>query len=80
MNSRFLRCAAALLAAVLLLQFYFIREMVLMEILFALVLIVALVGAGTACLIGYSLLLWLERPRRSHARPRIAWKERSIEP
>jgi uncharacterized membrane protein len=80
MNSRFRRYAASLLAAVLLLQFYFIRELVVMEILFALVLIVALVGAGTAYLIGYSLLLWLERPRRSHVRPRIAWKERGIEP
>jgi hypothetical protein len=79
MNCRFLRYSAALLGAILLLQSYFIREIVVIEILFALVLIVALALAGTACLIGYAVLLWLERPRPSHAKPHIAWKERSIE-
>jgi len=80
MNSRLLRYVAALVTAVLLLQSYFIREIVVLEILFALLLFVALVVAGTACLIGYAVLLWLERPRPSHAKSHIAWKERSIEP
>jgi hypothetical protein len=80
MNSRFIRYIAVLLAAVLLLQFYFVREIVVLELLFAALLIVALVVAGTACLLGYAVLLWLERPRPSHAKPHIAWKERSIEP
>jgi len=80
MNSSFLRYIAALLGVVLLLQFYFVREMAVVEILFALLLIVALVVARTGCLIGYALLLWLERPRPNHAKPHIAWKERSIEP
>jgi membrane fusion protein (multidrug efflux system) len=56
------------------------RELAVIEILFALVLIVALALAGSACLIGYAVLLWLERPRPSHAKPRMSWKERSIEP
>jgi hypothetical protein len=62
-----LRYSAALLAAILLLQSYFIREIVVTEILFALVLIVALALAGMASLIGYAVLLWLERPRPNHA-------------
>lgn len=80
MNSRFPRYIAALVAVVLLLQSYFVREIVVLEILFALLLIVVLVVAGTACLIGYAVLLWVERPRPSRAKPHIAWKERSIEP
>lgn len=80
MNSRCVRYSAALLISVLLLQSYFIREIVVIEILFALLLIVALVVTGTAYLIGYALLLRLERPRTSHAKPHIAWKERSSEP
>lgn len=76
----FFAIAAALLGSILLLQSYFIREIVVIEILFALVLIVALALAGTACLIGYAVLLWLERPRPNHAKPHIAWKERGIEP
>jgi hypothetical protein len=80
MNSRSFRYAAALLLAVLLLQSYFIRDMLVLEIFFALLFIVTLVFVGTASLIGYALLLWDERPRPSSAKPRLAWKERSIEP
>lgn len=80
MKSRFLRYAVALLAAVLLLQFHFAREIVVIELFFALLFIVAVVVAGAACLIGYAVLLWLERPRPSHAKPHNTWKERSIEP
>jgi uncharacterized membrane protein len=80
MNSKLARYWGGLVAVVLLFQFYFVRELAVIEILFALVLIVALALAGTACLIGYAVLLWLERPRPSHAKPQIAWRERSIEP
>ena len=80
MNSKLARYWGGLVAVVLLFQFYFVRELAVIEILFALVLIVALALAGTACLIGYAVLLWLERPRPSHAKPRMSWKERSIEP
>ena len=80
MNSKFIRYTAALLAVVLLLQSYVIRELLVTELLFALLLIGLLVVAGTAYLIGYALLLWVERPRPNHAKPHIAWKERSIEP
>jgi hypothetical protein len=74
MNSKFLRHIAGLLAAAVLLQFYFVREILVMEILFALFLIVALVVAGAGYLIGCAMLLWLERLRSSPA------ELRSIEP
>jgi len=79
MNSTVVRYAAAFLAAVLLLQFYFVRAIVVIEILFALLLIAALVIAVMAYLVGYAALLWVERPRQIRRKPRIAWKERSIE-
>lgn len=79
MNSRLLRYAAALLVGVFLLQFYFIREIVVIEIFFALLHIAALVVALAAFLIGYAALLWLERPPQIQRNPQIAWKERSIE-
>jgi hypothetical protein len=80
MKAKLFRYGAALLGAVFLLQFYFVREMVVIEILFALSLMVALTVAGTACLIGYEVLLWLERPRPSRAKAQVIWKQRSIEP
>jgi hypothetical protein len=80
MNSRLLRYSAGLVAAVLLLQSYFVRELLMTELLFALVLIGLLVVAGTAYLIGYAVLLWVERPLPSQPKPQVAWKERSIEP
>jgi hypothetical protein len=80
MNCTIRRFAAALLVGAVLLQSYFIREIVVLGILFSLLLLMALVVGGTAYLIGYVALLWLERPRPSHAKPHIAWKERSIEP
>lgn len=79
MNSRLLRYSAGLVAGVLLLQSYFVRELVVFELLCAFSLIAALVIGGTVCLIGYAVLLWLEQPRRSHAEPQVIWKERSIE-
>jgi len=79
MNSRVPRYAPALLAAVFLLQFYSIREIVVIEILFALLLIAASVVAVAVYLIGYAALLWLERPPQIQRNPQIAWKERSIE-
>lgn len=80
MNVRLARYSAALLGVVLLLQFYFIREIAVIEVLFALLLIATLVLAGAAYMIGYAVLLWLERPRPRLAKPEIPWKERSIEP
>lgn len=80
MNSRLHRYIAALLVAALLLQFYFVRELLMLELLFAVFLIVALVVAGILYLIGYAVLLWLERPKPSHPKPHVVWKERSIEP
>lgn len=80
MNSRFLRYTAALLAVVLLIQSYVIRELLVTELLFALLLVGLLAVAGTAYLIGYAVLLWVERPRSSQPKPQVAWKESSIEP
>jgi hypothetical protein len=79
MNSRLLRYSAGLVAVVLLLQSYLVRELVVLELLFALSLIVALIIGGTVYLVGYALLLWLEQPWRSHAKPQVIWKDRSIE-
>ena len=79
MNSRLFRYSVGLVAAVLLLQSYFVRQIVVLELLFALLLIVASLIGGTACLIGYAVLLWLKQPRRSHAKPQVIWKERTFE-
>jgi hypothetical protein len=69
MNSRLLRHSAGLVAVVLLLQSYFVRELVVLELFCAFSLIASLVIGGTVYLIGYAVLLWLEQPRRSHAEP-----------
>jgi hypothetical protein len=79
MNSRLFRYSAGVVAAVLLLQSYFVRQLAVLELLFALLLIVASLIGGTVCLIGYTALLWLERLRRGHAKPQVIWKERTFE-
>lgn len=53
------------LAALFLLQFYFVRELLAVELFFALAFAVVLVLGGPAYLIVSANLTWLEQPRRS---------------
>ena len=58
----------AALAAIFLLQFYFVRELLAVELFFALGFAVVLVLGGPAYLIGSAGASWLGRPRRSQSK------------
>lgn len=79
MNPRLQRSMAAILAAVLLLRSYFVRELLVIELFFALLLLVAFVVGGTAYLLGSAVMSWLEKPRRGRAKSHVVWIEGSIE-
>ena len=58
----------AALAAIVLLQFYFVRELLAVELFFALGFAVVLLLGGPAYLIGSAGASWLGRPRRSQSK------------
>jgi hypothetical protein len=58
----------AALAAIFLLQFYFVRELLAVELFFALGFAVVLLFGGPAYLIGSAGASWLERPQRSQSK------------
>ena len=59
----------AALAAIFLLQFYFVRELLAVELFFALGFAVVVVLGGPAYLIGSASVSWLEKPRSSQSKP-----------
>ena len=79
MNTRLLRPLAWLLAAVVFLQFYFVREILVIGILFAILFVVGLVLLGTAYLIFHTMVVQLERLWPSYSKAQITLEERSIE-
>jgi hypothetical protein len=58
----------AALAAIFLLQFYFVRELLAVELFFALGFAVVLVLGGPAYLIGSAGVSWLGQPGRSQSK------------
>lgn len=54
----------AIVAVVLLLQFYFVRELLMAELLFALGFAVVLVLGGPVYLAGWAGVSWLQQPER----------------
>jgi hypothetical protein len=79
MNTRLLRPLLWLLASIVLLQFYFVREILVMGIIFAILFGLGFVLLGTTYLIVHTMLLQLERLLPSHSKVQITWEERSIE-
>jgi hypothetical protein len=61
------RRLVAVLAAIFLLQFYFVQELLAAELFFALGFAVVLALGGPAYLIGSAGLSWLDHPRRSQS-------------
>jgi len=62
------RWLIAVLAAIFLLQFYFVRELLVVELFFALGFAVLLLLGGPAYLIGSAGVSWLVQPRSSQAK------------
>jgi hypothetical protein len=62
------RWLIAVLAGIFLLQFYFVRELLAVELFFALGFAVVLAFGGPAYLIGSVGVSWLEQPRRSQSK------------
>jgi len=78
-TARVRRSLVAVLAAILLLRSYVVRELLATEFLFALAFVVVLAAGGAAYLIGSVGLSWLEQPQRNLEKSQAVLNEGRME-
>jgi hypothetical protein len=64
-KARVLQVLVVVLTVLFLLQFYFVRELLVLELFFGLSFAVVLLLGGPAYLIGWASVTWLRQPRRN---------------